>query len=291
MSVGVDATGRVWLHDRRGVLLVYSASGATLATVRLVGGRVGGPQRMVVTAEGIAYVLGTESADSFVAGMVPYDLNGVAGEMVELPDFLGDAYLSAGMRFIGVPFFAYADSMVTPRRARLVAAANEYSFRLEHPDGSVTQVKRTSERIPVLAEEAEAHRHGVIRFLREADPTWTWPNTDMPEHKPPFNQLLPTHTGEIWALRSGRASPRNDCDPGTFPVDVNDLAPCWDEDRIVDVFAADGRYLGRLDLPTTISFEPPPFVAGDTVIARVEDAAGTIRVKRFRLVPPGTPGL
>ena len=50
---------------------------------------------------------------------------------------------------------------------------------------------------------------------------------------------------------------------------------------------AEGRYLGEVSVPPNFSLEPLPFIGGTDVIARVEDEAGTIMVKRYRLVLPG----
>jgi len=40
-------------------------------------------------------------------------------------------------------------------------------------------------------------------------------------------------------------------------------------------------------VPEELSFEPMPYIRGHDVIAVVEDDAGTIMVKRYRLVLPG----
>jgi hypothetical protein len=51
-----------------------------------------------------------------------------------------------------------------------------------------------------------------------------------------------------------------------------------------DVFDNGGRFLGSVeDLPHFNS----PFMSGDTVVALAQDEAGTVMVKRYRLVLPG----
>ena len=64
--------------------------------------------------------------------------------------------------------------------------------------------------------------------------------------------------------------------------------PCWRAAAIFDVFGRDGRYLGQVEPPAELRPAPSnPFVRGDRLYAVIEDEAGTIMVKRYRLVPPG----
>ena len=44
---------------------------------------------------------------------------------------------------------------------------------------------------------------------------------------------------------------------------------------------------GRIRLPEGTRVDVPPFADGDTMITVVEDTAGAIMVKRYRLVLPG----
>jgi hypothetical protein len=55
----------------------------------------------------------------------------------------------------------------------------------------------------------------------------------------------------------------------------------------VDVFDFDGRYLGGVNAPVEMSWTPLPSIRDDTVLATAQDEAGTIMVKRYRLVLPG----
>ncbi len=61
----------------------------------------------------------------------------------------------------------------------------------------------------------------------------------------------------------------------------------YDNEEIVDAFDAEGRYLGEVEMrPGARPFALHLFIDGRTVVARVEDDAGTIMVKRYRLVLP-----
>jgi hypothetical protein len=54
-----------------------------------------------------------------------------------------------------------------------------------------------------------------------------------------------------------------------------------------DVFDSDGRYLGEVLLPDEIVLRVRPYIRDRDVIALAEDDAGTIMVKRYRLVLAG----
>ncbi|HEX9699078.1 MAG TPA: hypothetical protein VGD06_06415 [Acidobacteriota bacterium] len=91
--------------------------------------------------------------------------------------------------------------------------------------------------------------------------------------------------GGVWVVRPGPATQDPDCDEADFEIDGE--AHCWPQERIIDAFDADGRYLGEVNVPAELRFEPLPFIRGNDVIVLTEDEAGTIRVKRYRLVPFG----
>ena len=62
---------------------------------------------------------------------------------------------------------------------------------------------------------------------------------------------------------------------------------CWKDESVVDVFGADGRYLGGVDLPDGMTPSATTFfVDGRRVVAAVKDDAEVVRVKLYRLVLP-----
>ena len=62
--------------------------------------------------------------------------------------------------------------------------------------------------------------------------------------------------------------------------------PCWDNEIIVDVFGADGRYLGGVDVPDGVALNA--FSVDDRrVVTLVQGADEVARVKRYRLLLPG----
>jgi hypothetical protein len=298
-AVGVDDQGRIWLHEQTNTRMsIFAPDGELLATHALGGMRISSSgSSMTLTPEGIAYVFDVlrpddpSSSDTFTTIMKPYDVDGNAGEPIEIPsfdDYVGLEARSAGaVRFTAVPFTPNGMTDFTVDGDLLVGKPDRYRFEIRHANGKTTVVERAWEPVAVQPDEAAAYRAAVTEFLRGMDPGWTWSGPDIPTTKPAYSDLVPTMSGEIWVVRPGPGSPVPGCDPETAET-RGDEPPCWTEARIVDVFAADGRYLGELDVPDELALRPPPFIRGDDVIARVEDELGTIRVKRYRLRPPAT---
>jgi hypothetical protein len=69
--------------------------------------------------------------------------------------------------------------------------------------------------------------------------------------------------------------------------DPADYLRCLFGEMIFDVFGRDGRYLGNVEGVPVVS---RPFINGDTVVAVALDDAGTVMVKRYRLMLPGEEG-
>ncbi len=64
--------------------------------------------------------------------------------------------------------------------------------------------------------------------------------------------------------------------------------PCWaPANYFWDAFRPDGRFLGELEVPESVTHRTPTFLGDEVFLAVVQDDAGTIMVKRYRLVLPG----
>jgi hypothetical protein len=66
---------------------------------------------------------------------------------------------------------------------------------------------------------------------------------DIPATKPAYSQMVPDHDGRVWIRSIAGTRHEEGCDPqerGSF---------CWPDVTAVDLFAADGRYLGSVDIP------------------------------------------
>jgi len=199
-----------------------------------------------------------------------------------------------GRRFV-MPFAPiYFGEAVGP--ARLGASAFD-AYRYEVYDrGEVTLVVEKSwEPVRVDPEEAEWKRRSTIARQRTRYPDFTWDGAGMPDHYPPYVRLIGSESGELWALRNVPSARLDDCVEDPLDATAWDSTPgseraCWRDRYVADVFEAEGRYLGEVEIPpgaVTSRYGCPTHIDGDRVVMAVEDEAGVVRVKRYRMVPPG----
>ena len=184
---------------------------------------------------------------------------------------------------------------MSPTGATIHGAGDAYRFTVQRQDGTELHIEARAEPVMVADAEAAWNRSRVGEFLRQADAGWQWDAPEIPAVKPAFQAFVPAVSGEVWVVRAGAGYEDDTCEPDIPMRDPPDS--CWKETRIVDAFAADGRYLGEVDVPDELRLEPldrrrvepaRPYIRGDMVVGVVQDEAGTIMVKRYRLVLPGT---
>jgi len=214
------------------------------------------------------------------------------GEVTFLPEFdFRQATFTVEGDFEDIsPFSPWLTWNPAPEGALLVGTSDRYWFQVQHRDGSRTVVERYWEPVSVSAERKEWERRRTVSFRRRySGPELEWVGAEMPDHKPAYWSLIPTLSGEVWVQRPGRSVRLEDCveNPLQEAWPAAAERPCWQDEPIVDVFGVDGRYLGEVDLPDVIGGGTTHFVVdASKVVAVTQDDAGTIRVKRYRLVTP-----
>ena len=176
--------------------------------------------------------------------------------------------------------------------AIVAGASDRYRFEIQRPDGSTLVVERHAPDIALSEEEAEWYRRRTVATVRrrEGSESWTWDGSQMPGNKPAFSELVPTLSGDVWVARQGPAERLDGCVSDPLEPGAGDARslPCWRDRLIIDVFDADGRYLGEIEPFRYVwPIAATTFARGDTVVAAVEDDDGVIKVKRYRLVLPG----
>jgi hypothetical protein len=171
----------------------------------------------------------------------------------------------------------------------------EYRYTVEAADGSKMLVERRSEPVSLAPDERAAYERFTSSRIRSRDPAWSGNGLEIPDRKPAYEALYPGRTGRLLVLRKGPGERSDlpgcvdDPTPNDFVEagrDNRTLMTCWSEPLIWDVFGADGRYLGELGIPD-VKILADPFLDGETLLLAIEDDAGTIMVKRYRLVLPG----
>jgi hypothetical protein len=254
---------------------------------------------MVATPDGFLRVLISSAAPDGPAFEIQlHGPDGPMGTKVEVEEIPHDEptfefeFRTAGIQEVGTPFSPRFWVNLAPSGAVVAGASDRYRFEVRSPGGSGLVVERYWEPVPVTADEAEWTRRLHIAALRglAASPEWTWDGAEMPATKPAFQELVPTPSGGIWVIRPGPGERLIDCvqDPIEAGIEAARAAPCWRDTPILDAFDAEGRYLGEIANFPRVGFAAATVsIRGDRVFAAVEDDAGTIMVKRFRLKLPG----
>ena len=223
-------------------------------------------------------------------GAQPFGKDGPQGAALWVPEIRYEPLTVSvqGREREDVPFAPKLSWAVAPGGI-VAGASDQYRFEVHDADGTTTIVHRHWEPIPVHPEHAAWQRKYALARIRAAVPDWSWQGDEPPDHQPAFDYFIMPVSGEIWVWRSGPSRSLPDCmdEPAENPRLARER-PCWRSETILDVFGRDGRYLGQVEPPAGLRPAPSnPFVRGDRLYAVIEDEAGTIMVKRYRLVPPG----
>jgi len=288
LAVGQD---RVYVRDpQTGRITVFSTAGGLLDTWPTEAYFTSTP--IVATTSGQLYV-------QYGRGMVQWGPDGQTDDVVPFPEVSEPpprmmvrvteaipGYSRGAMLARAVPFWPLPAFAMSATGAMIHGVGQPYRFSIAHPNGAVTHVERSAEPVPVAADEAAWYRSRVAEFLRQADAGWQWDGPEVPATKPAFNGFVPAVSGEVWVVRSGPGHEGTNCDADIPTRDAPES--CWKDERIIEVFAAEGRFLGALEVPEELRLEPRPYIDGPTVVGLAQDDAGTFMVKRYRLIPPGS---
>jgi hypothetical protein len=161
---------------------------------------------------------------------------------------LGDRNVQAAF----APSVAWA---LAPDETVIAGASHEYRFEIRRPDGSVTVVERRYTPVPIDPDERDWWRRYYIAIYGRSREDWSWDGGEIPAAKPAFTAFWPAVDGNIWVIRPGPGRRMPQCDPNadTGDHDAFQAARCWGETETVDVFAADGRFLGPLEVPEEVN--------------------------------------
>lgn len=316
LSIAVTADGRVLVTDLEAARLnVFDAGGKHVDDWRL-----GSPMAALglqLAPDGTVYTRVAEMPSEMgpnvqmTQGMRAIGPDGHTGDTLFPPEIEWEAPsqsidVGAGRRISlsVMPFTPRYQWVMAPGGAMIAGVGNEYRFEIHGPDGAVKAVEKVWEPVPVNPDEREFRAEMAAAQVRQMDPDFSIPTSDLPAHKPAFTGFSPDRSGRLWVARQGPSEPDPDCreggsgsgmfvmmrsdggtqvgaDPGG---DSEYDGECWRNTHLFDVFdIATGEFLGTVPAPEP-GFTQVRFANDDTVLAAVNDELGTVRLKKYRLV-------
>ena len=295
-SVAVLPDGRVLVREySSGTRIgVYSAQGETLDTwygEMLFG--MSTPPVVSYDGEYFTQTLGAtpEEREQQKAGMARAGADGIEGPLRLFPQLEEPRHpdLRAGNASLGIPLWPGSRAVMLPSGAMVAGVADQHRLVMDRPDGTRLVIERPIDPLPVSDEEWEWHRRRMIARGRGMDPSFDWSGDGLPRTHPAFTALLADRSRRIWVLRPARIIRETDCTEDPLDESSSPTVPCFTREDVADVFDEEsGKLLGEVAFPSAVhpADLSVPFIRGTELYTAVEDAAGTIMVKRYRLVLP-----
>lgn len=299
-GLAILSDGRILVRDPGNARIqVYGPDGQALDTWGVRGGfNTSNPLFRDRSDNVYTQVLVDPQADvrDWLMGLVRIDPEGVPRDTLVPPltGFQG-AVLEARQRVgegqnvsrNGVPFAPSEMWTFHPDGYFIHGISDTYRLTLHRP-GSPLVIERAAEAAPVTAGEKAEETERVTRSLRQTQPDWRWNGPPIPDRKPFFRRIHAGRDGRIWvevALAGIEVE-----DPGYDPRNPESVPDRWREPVALDVFEADGTYVGRIRTPLEFSTYPTPVFDGDRVWAVTRDEFGVLRVVRYRVERVGEAG-
>lgn len=162
----------------------------------------------------------------------------------------------------------------------VTASGNRYVIESSRPDRAL-RIVRDAESVPVPAEERAFEEQSVTYQMRTNDPGWTFRGPAIPDTKAPIVEVQAMRDGRIWAqvptaserIPESELTPQR---PNQPPRAIFRDRPAY------EVFAEDGRFLGRVTLPLNATLVEAD---GNFVWMLERDADGLPAVVRARVEP------
>ena len=229
-----------------------------------------------------------------IPGIVRYRPDGTVRDTLRVPNlgFTPTPMLRARTRGMGLAYTP-DESWVFSRLGHFVGGRSDRNeIHVVSANGKVIRIERDTPRIPISPAQRDAIRERITRTLRAYDPLWTWNGPEVPRVKPYFGSVRTDDDGRIWVQRhvpservpeaEQRANAATARGRAGEPV-LTDIPAFREPVLLYEVFAPDGRYLGRVEL---LQFTYVPTIKGNAVWAGTLDADGAPVVTRFRIEPP-----
>jgi len=234
----------------------------------------------------------TDDPGDRTLGMARIGPEGIEGEPLLYPeiDFEQPLLTIREDWLSNVPLAPRVDTAMLPSGALIAGLSSSYRFIVERPDGSTLVVEKYWQPLRASAEEWEWRRRNQVAYGRRQNEAFQWDGAEMPDHHPAFGAFRGDRSGRIWVIRRTGVGKIPGCTEDPLDDSVETVIPCWQLSYTADVFEeASGKFLGPVPLPDGVTLQTS-YIEDDAVYTPIEDEAGTIMVKRYRLVLPEDDG-
>jgi hypothetical protein len=162
------------------------------------------------------------------------------------------------------------------------AHGGRYEIVLERPAAPPIVIHRGATPIPIAPDERTEEKERIIWGMRQTQPGWTWSGPEIPETKAPLLSIMITRDGAIWARV---AAPSERIPESELSPQREDGPPVrrFRTPIVYEVFAPDGRFLGRVPMPPRTSIMEAD---GNNAWGVTRDEDDLPAVVRFRIEPP-----
>ena len=298
-QVTTDASGRIFVFDSTLARInVYAPSGEVLETWPVQDARCCAFPMYPLAGEAIWMPVekwSDRSRREVRYGAVAVGPDGRSGEVTWIPDIAYDpiTYVNDRGYEENARFAPKIESSPAPDGRLVAGASDRYRFEVLYPDGAKRVVERFWDPVPIPEAQREWWWRFTVRTYRDSNVEIALGVTDMPTHQPAYNWFIPTLSGELWISGLGAAERLPECADDPFEGDLPEVLGnrCWRNEITLDVFDVEGRFLGGVQVPKEMTLRgtlmPTLSVDGRRVVGVVSDEAGTVMVKRYRLVLPG----
>lgn len=263
----VDSLERLWVVDSRNPQYsVFDSSGTYLSGYRREVTRYGFMWEGALLSSGDLWDLtGVPVGDSRRGALVRFDSTvGWSDTLVlhepdlEIPVYDFRDARGIGM-MLGVPFAPAYYWVLDPRGFVWAGVSTTYRLARVRLDGdTVMYVGRAHSPVPVT----DAERDSALAPIRDqAGDRFVDPGF-IPDNKPAFDKLVPDEDGFLWVVRA---------------------LPHGEAGSALDVFDPEGRFLGTVQSPVTISRYAPTVVRRNAIYAMVRDELEVPYVVRLRI--------
>lgn len=269
LQVRLGPDGNIWVMDpQNNRFSLFDTAGAYLEGKRVPGGFMIIPWPGDFDQAGNYYgPIPMPGSGPFHMGLTRYDPAFTPVDTLEVPrDPVEREHFELrsdhGFMMASVPFSGSLQWRLAPSGHIWSLLTDEYRLTQFSASGdTLKSVTRDFQPLPVTAADMDAAREELEWFVSQGGKIDL---AKLPSRKPAAKRFFVDGDGNLWVTRI--------------------VAEREDEDRIIDVFDPEGRFLGTVTLPFRPASSPAPLIRGSTLWAVTLDELEVPYVVRARLV-------